>query len=87
MGDLKNRNVICAKGILFLLLGIVSSVLLIVQNPDWEIVVLLSIAVWAFCRAYYFAFYVVQHYVDSEYRYAGLLSFAAYALKQHKPES
>ena len=33
------------------------------------------IAVWCFCRFYYFAFYVIEHYVGASYRFSGLLSF------------
>jgi hypothetical protein len=39
---------------------------------------LLGITVWAFCRAYYFAFYVIERYVDPGYRFAGLLSLLRY---------
>ena len=43
---------------------------------------LLAIAEWCFARFYYFAFYVIQHYVDPSYRFAGLGSFAAYLLRK-----
>ena len=39
---------------------------------------LLTISVWCFCRAYYFAFYVIEHYVDPGYRFSGLWSFVVY---------
>jgi hypothetical protein len=42
---------------------------------------LLVISVWSFCRFYYFAFYVIEHYVDSGYRFSGLWSFAVYLLR------
>jgi len=42
----------------------------------------LALAVWAFCRAYYFAFYVIEHYADPGYRFAGLMSFIGYALRR-----
>ena len=40
----------------------------------WEVVALHVVAVWAFCRAYYFAFYVIEKYVDGRYRFAGVWS-------------
>ncbi len=40
--------------------------------------------VWAFCRAYYFAFYVIEHHVDPGYRFSGLISFVAYALRKDR---
>lgn len=82
MGDLKSRKAIIAKGVLFLLLGFLSAGILVSRAPDWPIVVLLIITIWAFCRFYYFAFYVIQHYVDPEFRFSGLWDFARYWLQK-----
>jgi len=41
-------------------------------------------AVWGFARFYYFAFYVIEHYVDPTYRFAGLIAFAQYLLRKQK---
>jgi uncharacterized membrane protein len=82
MKDLTNPNWIKLKGVLFLVIGILASVLLVLENPDWKIAVLLAIAIWCFCRFYYFAFYVIQHYVDPSYRFSGLWSFARYLLSR-----
>lgn len=79
MSDLSNPRVIWLKGILFVVLGMLASILLIFQLPDVRYAALLAICIWAFCRAYYFAFYVIQYYVDPDYRFAGLLDFARYA--------
>ena len=67
-----------AKGILFLLMGIASAVLLILECPTWKTTLLLAVAVWSFCRFYYFAFYVIEKYVDPGYKFSGLWSFARY---------
>lgn len=83
MANLTDPRVIWLKGGLFLVLGVLSSVLLIAELPDIRYSALLAMAVWAFCRAYYFAFYVVERYVDPEYRFAGLLHFARYSLFGH----
>ncbi|HSI86815.1 MAG TPA: hypothetical protein VK970_23730 [Candidatus Methylacidiphilales bacterium] len=80
MGDIKQPWLLWAKGGLFLLLGLIASALLLVQNPTLTTLVLHGIAVWGFCRAYYFAFYVIEKYVDSKYKFAGLTDFALYAL-------
>ncbi len=80
MADIKSPTVIWIKGILFLLLGVFASVLLVLQAPSLTVALLLCLAVWAFCRFYYFAFYVIQHYVDSNYRFSGMLSFLHYAI-------
>ena len=80
MKDLTDPRWIKAKGILFLLVGLLSSVMLIVEKPEVKVALLFGIAVWCFCRAYYFAFYVIEHYVDPAYRFSGLWSFARYLL-------
>jgi hypothetical protein len=78
MRDLSNPQWIKLKGLLFFLLGTSSAVLLLVEAPVPRVALLLMIAIWAFCRAYYFAFYVIEHYVDPTYRFSGILSFLRY---------
>jgi len=78
LGDLKNSRIIIAKGFLFLVTGCIAVGLLIVDHPDVRTGLLLVITVWSFCRFYYFAFYVIQHYVDPSYRFSGLTSFLRY---------
>ena len=84
MGDLKNPKLIVAKGFLFLLAGALSAVALLLLHPDWRVAALLGLAVWCFARFYYFAFYVLQTYVDPGYKFAGLTSFAAYFLRRRQ---
>jgi len=83
MRNLTNPAWIKAKGALFLLLGLLAAMLILVQHPTLQVGVLLVIAIWAFCRFYYFAFYVIEHYVDPTYRFTGLLSFARYLIGRH----
>ena len=82
MQDIKSSRLLWLKGVLFLLIGVASSALLIVEMPTLRTVVLLLLAIWGFCRAYYFAFYVIEHYVDARFRFSGLMSFVAYALRK-----
>jgi len=84
MGDLKNRKLIVAKGILFLVAGVLAAGTLLLQHPDLRVALLLLLAVWCFARFYYFAFYVIEHYVDPGYTFAGLGSFALYLLGRRK---
>ena len=81
--DLKSHQAIIVKGFLFLALGLLSASMLLAFAPDWKVGLLLAISIWAFCRFYYFAFYVIEHYVDHEYKFAGLISFLRY-LRQRK---
>jgi len=55
---------------------------LILDNPTWKTFLLLLLAVWSFCRFYYFAFYVIEHYIDPNYRFSGLLSFLRHLLRR-----
>lgn len=71
-GDLKSPWLIHAKGILFFATGLVAAVLLFVQMPTLRTAVLLGTAVWAFCRFYYYLFYVLERYLGREEPFAGV---------------
>jgi hypothetical protein len=72
MADLKSKNWIVAKGLLFLAIALVSAFLILLEEPSLRVTALLLLLVWASCRFYYFLFYVLEHYVDPTMRYAGL---------------
>lgn len=78
MADIKSPRVLYIKGALMLLVGVMASGLLIAFHPAWETALLLGVAVWGFARAYYFAFYVIEHYIDPGYRFSGLFDFMMY---------
>jgi len=84
MTDITNPKLIYAKGALFLFGGLLASALLIAERPSLKVVVLLAVAIWCFARAYYFAFYVIEHYVDGRYRFAGLWSFVRYLFRKDR---
>lgn len=80
--DIKNPKLLYLKGALFVVSGLIASTGILLLAPNWRIALLLAIAVWSFARAYYFAFYVVEHYIDPGYRFAGLADFARYVLSR-----
>lgn len=80
MTDITSPKLLWIKGILFVILALIASTMLILEMPSLKVAALLGIAVWAFCRAYYFAFYVVENYIDPSFRFAGLGSVLRYAL-------
>lgn len=84
MKDLTSPFLIKLKGVLFLLVGIAAGTLLLIEHLELKMAVLLAICVWCFCRSYYFAFYVIEHYVDPGYRFSGLWSFAKYMVKKRR---
>lgn len=84
MGDIKDPRLIYLKGFLFLLAGGLAALALLLEHPDLKTAFLLFLAVWCTARFYYFAFYVIEHYVDSTYRFAGLGSFIIYLWKRKR---
>lgn len=84
MSDLKDARLIYLKGWLFLLGGLVAGALILVEHADLRTAFLLVVCVWCFARFYYFAFYVIEHYVDGQYRFDGLWSFVRYLLRRNR---
>jgi hypothetical protein len=82
--DITNPRLLYLKGALFVLLAALACVLILLEQPTWQTALLLAIVIWSSARAYYFAFYVVEHYADPTYRFAGLWSFARYALRKRR---
>jgi hypothetical protein len=64
MADIKSPRLLYLKGGLMLVVGLLASGLLIAEHPTVKVVFLLALAIWGFARAYYFAFYVIEHYID-----------------------
>jgi hypothetical protein len=84
MADIQNPKLLYFKGALFLGSGILASAILLWEHPNVRFAALLAVALWAFARAYYFAFYVIEHYIDNTYRYSGLLSLLRYLARGRK---
>ena len=84
MKDLTNPKWIKIKGALFLFLGLAAAALLLLEQPSLKAALLLAVAIWSFCRCYYFAFYVIEHYVDPAYKFSGLGSFLLYLTRRRK---
>jgi hypothetical protein len=84
MRELKSSRWIVAKGLLFLMLGSLCAMLLAIEYRSLRSAALLVVAIWCFCRFYYFAFYVIERYVDPSYRFSGLVSFARYVFQRRR---
>ena len=84
MKELSNPFWIKLKGLLFLGIGIVAAVLVFLDNPTWKTAILLTLVIWSFCRFYYFAFYVIEKYVDPNFKFSGLISFARYLFQRRR---
>jgi hypothetical protein len=82
--DLKNPRWMYLKAALFLLIGLIACTVILLESPQLKTAALLAVAIWAFCRAYYFAFYVIEHYVDPSFKFAGLGAFVRYLISRER---
>jgi uncharacterized membrane-anchored protein len=80
MRNLTNPKLIYLKGALFLIGCLLSVALILLKHPSLTVAFLLAVAIWCAARCYYFMFYVIEHYVDSDYRFSGIGSFLQYLL-------
>jgi hypothetical protein len=84
MTDLKKPKWMYLKAVAFILIGAMTFALLLTPQGLWIRMALQLLMIWAFARAYYFAFYVIEHYVDNTYKFSGLLHFGWYAIGEIK---
>ena len=82
MTDLKSEKWLWIKGGMFVVVAMLSVFLLAVEFSGSRQLVLLMLAIWASCRAYYFCFYVIEKYIDREYRFAGLVYLPQYMFRR-----
>lgn len=82
--DIKSPWLIHTKGALFITLGMLSATLLIAQLPTLRNVALLGVTIWAFCRFYYYLFYVLERYLGREKRFAGVFDAMRFLLSDSK---
>lgn len=80
MSDIKSKKIIIIKGILFLLVTIISSGYSLCEFPFWIRLCALLIGLWSFARFYYFLFYVLEKYVDPSLKYSGILDLVRLVL-------
>jgi len=82
--DLHSVRLLYFKAALFLVLGLGSSLMLLIITPQLTTVLFLSAAVWGFCRFYYFSFYVIDKYIDPGSRYSSLTSYLTKRFSRNK---
>lgn len=78
MVDIRSEKWLWIKGGLFVVICLLSLGLLLLELSNTRQVVLVFVSIWACCRSYYFAFYVIEKYIDSRFRFAGLLYLPQY---------
>src|SRR5262245_29225770 len=80
MREVKSTKLICLKGLLFLVASVLATASLIVRHPELLTALLVIIATWCFARFYYFAFYVIERYLDPGFRFNGLFSLMTHVV-------
>lgn len=84
MGDLRDHRLMYLKAALFLCSGTLAAAGIILDHPTLQTAFLLAIAIWSFARLYYFMFYVIEKYIDGNFRFAGIGSFLVYLMARRK---
>ena len=82
--DLQSSWLIHTKAALFIIVGFSAVGLLIAQHPTLKTAALLVITIWAFCRFYYYLFYVLERYLGREKKFAGILDALGYLLSRNR---
>jgi hypothetical protein len=84
--DIRSKALLHAKGWLFLLVGVLAGTALLLESPTLRTASLLLIATWAFCRFYYYLFYVLENYAGRDRKYAGLFDALAHFFTRAKSD-
>ena len=82
--DITSKWLLHAKGLLFLVLGLIAAGILLAGSRSITTLLLLMVTVWAFCRFYYYLFYVLEKYAGRERKYAGLFDALKYLISRAK---
>jgi hypothetical protein len=80
MRDITDPRLMYVKAGLLAAAGLLACGLIVAEMPSLRVAALLGVAVWAWCRVYYFCFYVIEKYIDPKFRFAGLGSVVRYWL-------
>jgi hypothetical protein len=82
--ELKSTTLIYLKAFLFFFILLISFIAIILETQDIYITILLLLIIWSSARLYYFMFYVIEKYVDSQYKFSGVWSFLQYWFHRNK---
>ena len=78
--DLVEPKWMYLKAVLFLIILLSCGGVLLLDSPRWRTVVLLTPVVWSSARLYYFMFYVIERYIDPNFRFSGIGAALSYIL-------
>ncbi len=82
--ELQSISLLYLKALLFLTILLISVLAIIVETHSFYITVLLLLAIWSAARLYYFMFYVIEKYIDPQYKFSGIFSFLKYLFSRRR---
>ena len=83
MRELKSLKLIYLKGSLLLIILLASFVLILFESESlWKRLILSILLIWSSARFYYFLFYVIEKYVDHNYKYSGIWLMFKHIIKK-----
>ena len=80
--DLKSKNLIYLKALLFLFLLMLGVILNLQETSLTLQIISLVVIVWSSARLYYLVFYVIENYVDENYKFSGIFSLLWFWIKR-----
>lgn len=78
--NITSASLVHAKGFFFLVLGCIAAALLFAEIPTLKTATLIGMAIWAFCRFYYYLFYVLERYLGRKEPFSGVFDALRYLL-------
>lgn len=70
--DLVDPKWMYLKAVLFLIILLSCCSLLLLDSRTWRTALLLVLVIWSSARLYYFMFYVIERYIDPNFRFSGI---------------
>ncbi len=83
-GDIEAKPVLYFKAILFVAVFLLAVALNLMESDLTIRIMSLALVIWSSARIYYFMFYVIENYIDKEYKFSGIYSFMKYMLKKNR---
>ena len=79
--DLRNPRWMYLKASLFVLMTLLCGGALLIEESRVFRLGYILLLIWSSARAHYFAFYVIERYIDPGYRFSGIYSLCRYLLR------
>ena len=76
--DIKSKKLLYFKGFLFLFGCLLCCGMILAESPAFRTALFLIVAMWFAARFYYFLFYVIENYIDDDFKFTGVVSSLVY---------